>query len=331
MEKKITQIPKRYHFSEYKRVGIYCRVSTTNRDQINSLSAQASALTQRVYQNFHWKLADVYLDIRSGTSTSGRDQFQRMVSDCKKGNLDIVLTKSISRLGRNTVDILQTLHQLTTLGVEVIFDEQNLSTNDASNSFIISLLETIAEEENRNNSQNTYWGIKKSVMDGSSKLYMRKCYGYTHDSCGNLIIEPQEAEIVQYIFQLYLQGTSIVGIRKELANRGILSPTGVEQWCNRTIDKLLSNEKYIGDVIVFKTITVGFPDKKRIRNDGVVDRFLCASQHPAIISREMFEAVQEEKQRRSNIIEDENGRHRSGHKYSSKRAGDKILQNDSSD
>lgn len=126
------------------------------------------------------------------------------------------------------MDILQTLHQLTALGVEVIFDEQNLSTKDASNSFIISLLETIAEEENRNNSQNTYWGIKKRVMDGSSKLYMRKCYGYTHDPCGNLIIEPQEADIVQYIYQLYLQGTSIVGIKKELANRSIPSPTGSE-------------------------------------------------------------------------------------------------------
>ncbi|MBO5320183.1 MAG: recombinase family protein [Ruminococcus sp.] len=130
------------------------------------------------------------------------------------GKLDIVLTKSISRLGRNTVDILRTLQQLTALGVEVIFDEQNLSSNDASSSFLISLLESVAEEENRNNSQNTYWGIKKRVMDGSSKLFMRKCYGYTHDSCGNLITEPQEAEIVQYIFQLYLQGASIVGIRK---------------------------------------------------------------------------------------------------------------------
>ena len=199
-----------------------------------------------------------------------------------------------------------------------------MSSKDASNSFLISLLESVAEEENRNNSQNTYWGIKKRVMNGSSKLFMRKCYGYTHDSCGNLIIEPQEAEIVQYIFQLYLQGTSIAGIRKKLANRGILSPAGSEQGCNRTIDKLLSNEKYIGDVIIFKTITIGFPDKKRIRNDGVEEKFLCASQHPAIISRETFDAVQEEKRRRSNIIEDENGRHRSGHKYSSKRVGDTI-------
>lgn len=136
---------------------------------------------------------------------------------------------------------------------------------------------------------------------------------------------------MQYIFQLYLQGTSIVGIKRKLAHRGILSPTGSEQWCNRTIDKLLSNEKYIGDVIIFKTITVGFPDKKRIRNDGTEEKFLCASQHPAIISRETFEAVQEEKHRRSNIIEDENGRHRSDHKYSSKRAGEIIPQNDSSD
>ena len=199
-----------------------------------------------------------------------------------------------------------------------------MSSKDASNSFLISLLESVAEEENRNNSQNTYWGIKKRVMNGSSKLFMRKCYGYTHDSCGNLIIEPQEAEIVQYIFQLYLQGTSIAGIRKKLANRGILSPAGSEQGCNRTIDKLLSNEKYIGDVIIFKTITIGFPDKKRIRNDGVEEKFLCASQHPAIISRETFDAVQEEKRRRSNIIEDENGRHRSRHKYSSKRVGDTI-------
>ncbi len=319
MEKKITKIPQHFSIlSPYKRVGIYCRVSTVNRDQLDSLSSQVSSLTQYVFSRASLNLADMYIDIGSGISVAARDQFQRMILDCEQRKLDVVLTKSISRFGRNTVEILQTLQKLTTLGVEVIFDKENISSSDANNSLIISLLESVAQEENQSNSLNTKWSIVKRVRNGSSKLYMRKCYGYIHNEDGELIIEQQEAKVVQFIFKLYLQGASIAGIRKRLERISIPSPTGNQTWCNGTIDKILSNEKYVGDVIIFKTITANYPNRKRIKNNGVEDRFLSASQHPAIISRKMFDEVQAEKQRRCNYIQDESGKHRSAYKYSSK-------------
>ncbi len=230
----------------------------------------------------------------------------------------IFSVKSISRFGRNTVEILDILQKLTNFGTEVIFDEENISTTSGENTFIISLIEAIAQEESENRSQNVYWGIKKKVIDGTSKIYTRKCYGYANDDNGELIIQSQEAGVVQLIFDMYLQGKSIVGIKKELEKQHIPSPSGKEQWYNRTIDSILSNEKYVGDVIVFKTYTTGFPNRKRITNSGEKSKYLSAKSHPAIISRENF-AVQKEKSRRSNVIRDENGVRRKNTKYSSKR------------
>lgn len=183
-------------------------------------------------------MVDIYLDFRSGTETDNREEFQRMITDCERKKLDIVLTKSISRFGRNIAEILDILQKITNLGIEVIFDEENISTAHGENTFIISLIETIAQEESENCSQNVYWGIKKKVIDGTSKIYTRKCYGYTNDDNGELVIQPQEAEVVQLIFDMYLQVKSIVGIKKELEKQHIPSPSGKEQWYNRTIDSI---------------------------------------------------------------------------------------------
>lgn len=242
-----------------------------------------------------------------------------MIKDCERKKLDIVLTKSISRFGRNTVEILDILQKLTNFGTEVIFDEESISTASGENTFIISLIEAIAQEESENRSQNVYWGIKKKVIDGTSKIYTRKCYGYANNDNGELVIQSQEAGVVQLIFDMYLQGKSIVGIKKELEKQHIPSPSRKEQWYNRTIDSILSNEKYVGDVIVFKTYTTGFPNQKRVKNSGEKNKYLSAKSHPAIISRENFDAVQEEKLRRSNVIRDENGVRRKNTKYSSKK------------
>lgn len=150
-------------------------------------------------------------------------------------------------------------------------------------------------------------------------IYTRKCYGYTNNDNGELVIQPQEAGIVQLIFDMYLKGKSIIGIKKELEKQRILSPYGKEQWYNRTIDNILSNEKYVGDVIVFKTYTTGFPNQKRVKNSREKNKYLSAKSHPAIISRENFDAVKEEKLKRSNVIRDENGIKRKNTKYSSKK------------
>ncbi len=303
----------------YEKVAIYCRISTHNQEQLKSLSNQVSGLTKKVYDNMRWRLSDVYIDFQSGLEINLRPEFQRMINDCESGLLDIIITKNIGRFGRNTVEALEIIRKLTSCGVKIVFDDDSINIGDGTSELMISLLEAIAQEENENRSQNVYWGIKKRVIDGTSALYNRKCYGYCHDKEGELAVVDEEAETVQFIYKYYLQGASIVGIKKELENRKILSPTGKLTWYNRTIDKMLSNEKYTGDVIVFKTLTTGYPNRKRINNNGETEKYVMIQKHPEIISKEIFEAVQNEKARRCNIIQDDNGKHRTSTKYSSKR------------
>jgi DNA invertase Pin-like site-specific DNA recombinase len=231
-----------------KRVGIYCRASTNSAEQLKSLTAQVSALTRLTAANPKWLLVDVYIDIASSKTGSSRKEFSRMMKDCQSRNIEIILTKNISRFGRDTVEILDALNQLRPLGVRVIFEQEVLDTADTDDDLMISIIEAIAQAENESRSDNIKWGIKQKAADGSSKLYNRKCYGYTNASDGSLIIKESEAKNVRLIFNMYLQGKSVIGIVSELERLGIKSPTGKGKWCKRTIDVMLSNEKYTGNV-----------------------------------------------------------------------------------
>jgi len=171
-----------------------------------------------------------------------------MLEDCQTYNLEIILTKSISRFGRDTVDTLGALNQLKTLGVRVIFEQESLDTADTDTDLMVSIIEAIAQAENESRSENIKWGIKQRAAQGTSKLYNRKCYGYVHDKEGNLIIKDNEVENVTKIFEMYLNGKSVIGIVTELENLGVKSPTGKNKWSKRTIDVMLSNEKYTGSV-----------------------------------------------------------------------------------
>lgn len=297
----IPPIPK-----QEKHVGIYCRVSTNSAEQLQSLTAQVSHLTKLTAAMPQWLLADVYIDITTSKTGSSRKEFNRMLDDCRSNKLEIVLTKSISRFGRDTVEILDALHQLKQLGIRVIFEQEELDTANTDSDLMISIIECFAQAENESRSENIKWGIKQRAMSGTSKLYDRKCYGYKHDKDGHLIIDEETAKNVKLIFDLYLSGQSVIGIIKELENRNILSPTGKEKWCKRTIDVMLSNEKYTGDVKILKS-----------GNSEV--HYLSSNNNPVIISKEIFEAVQMEKAHRSNVINDENGSRRKGKKYSSKK------------
>ena len=229
-----------------------------------------------------------------------------MLEDCQSNNLDIILTKSISRFGRDTVDTLEALNQLKTLRVRVIFEQEVLDTADTDNDLMISIIESIAQAENESRSENIKWGIKQRAAQGTSKLYNRKCYGYYNDEDGNLVINEEEAKNVRLIYNLYLQGKSVLGIVKDLERLGIKSPTGKSTWPKRTIDVMLSNEKYTGTV--------------RLLDNGKHDSYYQAeNNNPAIVSKETFQAVQIEKQHRSNVIEDEKGSKRKSKKYSSKK------------
>ena len=289
-----------------KRVGIYCRVSTNSADQLKSLAAQVSALTRLTAANPKWLLVDVYIDIASSKTGSSRKEFTRMLQDCKSRDIEIVLTKSISRFGRDTVEILDALNQLRNLGVRVIFEQEVLDTADTDNDLLISIIESIAQAENESRSENIKWGIKQRAAQGTSKLYNRKCYGYYNDEDGNLAINESEAKNVRLIYNLYLQGKSVIGIVKELERLGIKSPTGKDTWPKRSLDVILSNEKYIGNA--------------RLLDDGKHSSYyLAEDNNPAIISKETFHAVQIEKQHRSNVIKSEEGSRRKNTKYSSKK------------
>ncbi len=236
-----------------KRVGIYCRVSTNSMEQLQSLTAQVSHLTRLTATVPQWLLSDVYMDIATSKTGSSRKEFNRMLEDCKSHKLEIVITKDVSRFGRDTVEVLDAFNRLKALGVRVIFEGNSLDTANTDSDLMVAVMESIAQAENESRSENIRWGIKQRASQGTSKLYDRKCYGYKHDEEGHLVIDEEKAKNVKLIFDLYLNGQSVVGIIKELEKQKILSPTGKEKWCKRTIDVMLSNEKYTGDVRLLKS------------------------------------------------------------------------------
>jgi len=289
-----------------KRVGIYCRVSTNSMEQLQSLIAQVSHLTRLTATVPQWLLSDVYMDIATSKTGSSRKEFNRMLEDCKSHKLEIVITKDVSRFGRDTVEVLDAFNQLKALGVRVIFEGNSLDTANTNSDLMVSVIESIAQAENESRSENIKWDIKQRAAQGTSKLYDRKCYGYKHNENGHLVIDEEKAKNVKLIYDLYLSGQSVVGIIKELAKHKILSPKGKENWNKRSIEWILSNEKYTGNIELLKS------SKSEVH-------YLASGSHPAIISKEVFEAVQIEKVRRGNVVETDNGKKRRSSKYSSKK------------
>ena len=289
-----------------KHVVIYARVSSNTMEQLDSLKAQISGLTKFISGHNNWKLVDIHIDIASAKKDSSRPAFHQMIEECKARLTDIVVVKSISRLGRDTVEVLDAINTLRESQVRIIFKQEELDTLTVGSSLLISTIEACTQAENETRSANIKWGIKQRAKNGSLGFYRRKSYGYDKDKNGDLVINEEQAEVVRLIFDLYLGGKSILGIVKELKERSIKSPTGKDSWPKRSVEEMLSNEKYIGVSVV----NVG----------GEEDQiYKLNNSHPVIISKEMFDAVQEEKLKRSNVVVDENGTHRSNKKYNSKK------------
>ncbi|MGN0477040.1 MAG: recombinase family protein [Ruminococcus sp.] len=306
MPGKVRVIPSNTN-EPMKHVVIYARVSSNSMEQLDSLKAQISGLTKFVSGQRNWKLVDIHIDIASSKKGSARPAFHKMIEECKAGLTDIVVVKNISRLGRDTVEVLDAINTLRESQVRIIFKQEELDTLTVGSSLLISTIEACTQAENESRSANIKWGIKQRASNGSLGFYRRKCYGYDKGENGDLVINEEQAAIVRLIFDLYLGGKSILGIVKELKERDIKSPTGKDNWPKRSIEEILSNEKYIGIVVV----NVG-------GEEGQIYKLNNA--HMEIISKEKFNAVQEEKLKRSNVIVDESGTHRSGKKYSSKKA-----------
>lgn len=290
-----------------QRVAVYCRVSTKEELQQHSLKAQQEYCEKWVKENNGYILVGMYVDIASGLKKKRRVQFEKMLKDCKRKRIDLIVTKSISRFARNTVDVLKTIRKLKSKGVDVYFENEHIWLSQERSEINMAIIAAIAQEESVAKSQNIRWGLNYRFTSGTSKMANRVCYGYKTDEIGNLVIDNETAGNVRLIFDLYLQGYSLNKIARELKSRGITSPTGKEDWTSTAIDKLLTNEKYIGNVMLQKTFTPDVLNQLQKKNNGELPRYLYENNHVGMIDAEIFEAVQAERKRRSNISVDSIG------------------------
>lgn len=307
--KKISMIPAKVQYdrnvklSEKKmKVAAYCRVSTELEEQDSSYEAQVEYYTSKISENENWKNAGIYADDgKSGTNTKKRADFNAMIQDALAGKIDMILTKSVSRFARNTVDSLVTIRKLKEKNVAVVFEKEGINTLEGTGEILITILSSLAQEESRNISENIRWGVVRKFEKGKVIVNCTKFMGYTKNEDGDLVIVPEEAEIVKLIFRLYLEGYSTGKIAKHLEEQGIKTATGQDKWHSTVIDKMLRNEKYMGDALLQKTYTVDFMTKKKVKNTGLVPQYYVEDDHEAIIPKELFYRVQEEMMRRASL------------------------------
>ncbi len=284
------------------RVCAYCRVSTDNEEQLGSFDAQVKHYTSFIQNNPEWEYVGIYADEGiSATSTKKRVEFNRMIEHCMEGKIDMVITKSISRFARNTVDCLNFARQLKAQNIAIFFEKENVNTLDSKGDFMLTLLGSLAQEESNSISQASRQGIVYRFQEGKVRVNHSKFLGYTKDEDGELTIDPKQAETVMRIFTEYLEGASCKRIADGLQNDGVLTGSGGDRWYESTIRKILQNEKYMGDALLQKTYTVDFLSKKRVVNEGHVPKYYVEDSHPAIVTKEMFGAVQAEMKRRSSL------------------------------
>ncbi len=283
------------------RVAAYCRVSTLLEEQENSYETQVEHFTNKINQNPNWKMAGIFADEgKSATATAHRDSFNLMIQACMNGEIDMVLTKSVSRFARNTVDCLENIRKLKEKRIPIVFEKEGINTMDGAGELLITILSSQAQEESRNISENTRWGVVRRFENGIIQINHNKFLGYTKDENGNLVIVPEEAKIVRRIFREYLEGRSLLSICRGLEADGIKTVTGKEKWNESVVGKMLSNEKMMGAALMQKTYTEDFLTKKRVVNDGHVQQYFIEHNHEPIIPKELFFEVQDEKLRRAN-------------------------------
>ncbi|MFI3175483.1 MAG: recombinase family protein [Bacillota bacterium] len=282
-----------------KNVVAYCRVSTVLEDQENSYETQIAYYRKLIHETKGWRLAGIYADHgKSATDITKRDDFNAMMNDCMRGSVDLVLTKSISRFARNTVDALQSIRKLKDKGIPVIFEKEGINTMESAGELLLTILSSQAQEESRNISMNTQWGVTRKFENGQAVVNHNRFLGYTKNEEGELVIVPEEAEIIRRIYRDYLSGLSLLGIARSLEKDGILTVTGKQKWDTSVICRILSNEKHCGDLLLQKTVTVDYLTHKRTKNIGQEKQYYIEDNHEAIIPKALFLEVQAEKARR---------------------------------
>jgi DNA invertase Pin-like site-specific DNA recombinase len=292
---------------EKKKVAAYARVSTDETDQLHSYQNQIQEYTGRIQKNEEWEFAGMYADEGiTGTDMRKRPNFMKMIQAAKDGHIDMIITKSISRFSRNTVDILTVIKELRTIGVEIFFEKENISSTDPKIDLVLTLMSSIAQEESRSISENTKWGIQKRFQQG--KLIMNTTWflGYDKDDDGNLIVNHEQAETVRYIFDMYLRGMGVTSLARHLQQVQMKNGRGAVVWYPDTVKEILKNEKYAGDLMLQKTVTLDYLTHKTLENDGHATKYYIKDAHEAIIDRETYDIVQTMLQARETILSVDN-------------------------
>ena len=298
--RKSTAATKTLEARPQLKVAAYCRVSTDSDEQATSYEAQIEHYTELINNHPEWSLAGIFADDGiSGTNTKNRTEFNKMITACEKGEINLVITKSISRFARNTLDCLKYIRKLKELNIPVFFEKENINTMDAKGEVMITIMASLAQQESQSLSQNVKLGLQYRYQQGHVQVNHNWFLGYTKDSDGNLIIDPEQAEVVKRIYREYLLGYSMDKIAAGLEKDGILTGAGRKKWWPSTVKKILTNEKYIGDALLQKTYTTDFLNKTRVKNNGIVPQYYVKDSHPAIIPKKLFMEVQSEFVRRS--------------------------------
>ena len=282
------------------KVAAYCRVSTDTEDQLNSYKSQVDYYTNLIRQNPEWELADIYADEAvTGTMVSKRENFQRMINDCMSGHINMVITKSISRFARNTMDTLQYVRMLKERNVAVLFEDEKINTMSMDGELMLVILSSVAQQEVENISANVKKGLKMKMSRGEF-VGFSGCLGYDWiPETKSIVVNKDEAKIVKYIFDRYVSGIGCDTIAKELEARGYKTKRGQAKWCGSTVMGIVTNEKYVGDVLFGKTFTADPIKKRRLKNYGEEDKFYIKDHHEPIIDREVFEIADEIRRRRN--------------------------------
>ena len=307
MPRKVTTIPATINkftaapiaSNAKRKVAGYARVSTDNDDQISSYAAQVDYYTRYIKERKDWEFVGMYTDEGvTGTSTKKREGFTRMIKDALAGKIQLIITKSVSRFARNTVDCLTTIRKLKAAGVECYFEKEGIWTLDSAGELLLTVLSSISQEEARSISENTKWGQRKRFADGKARVPYKHFLGYDRGEDGNLVINPEQAKVVKLIYKLFLTGLSYAAIAKELMKLGIKSPAGKDKWYPSSVQNILTSEKMKGDALLQKNFTVDFLTKKIKKNEGEIPQYYVTGNHEAIIPPATFDLVQAEIERR---------------------------------
>ena len=282
------------------RVAAYCRVSTKEEDQANSYEVQKEYYTDKIMSNTAWTMAGIFADKGiTGTSAKKREDFMRMIRHCRQKKIDVILTKSVSRFSRNTVDCLYYIRALKQLGIAVIFEKENINSLEEDSELRITLSGAFAQSESESISANVTWGKRRAMEAGKVSIQYKKLYGYRKGKDSQPEIIPEQAEIVRWLYERYLTGASLRMIKDELEQQDVKCFEDSPKWSISRIRSILQNEKYCGDVLMQKTFRQDFINRKAIKNTGQLPMYLIENHHEGIVSREKYDAVQAEMARRN--------------------------------